>query len=98
MTELAGLVKEALRARGAPVSRLGYFCAPFRPSDGPLADKVIKTYRGGRDGDLLAQLAERHAAYVDLLHWAGVRLPPTTFLILREAGLSATRHRARRAG
>ena len=86
MTELAGLVKEALRARGDPVSRLGYFCAPFRPSDGPLADKVIKTYRGGRDGDLLAQLAERHAAYVDLLHWAGVRLPPTTFLILREAG------------
>ena len=86
MTELSGLVREALRSRGEPVSRLGYFCAPFRPADGPLKDKVIKTYRGGRDPELLEQLARRHTAYVDVLSWAGVRLPETRFLILNEAG------------
>ena len=26
-----------------------YFCAPFRPPSGPLSDRVIKTYRGGRE-------------------------------------------------
>jgi hypothetical protein len=86
MTELSGAVREALRSRGEPVSRLGYFCAPFRPAEGPLKDKVIKTYRGGRDPEVLEQLARRHTAYVDLLTWAGVRLPETRFLILSEAG------------
>ncbi|NKX43175.1 DUF6206 family protein [Roseicyclus persicicus] len=86
MSELSGQVREALRARGEPVSRLGYFCAPFRPPAGPLSDRVIKTYRGGRDPELLEQLARRHAAYVDLLTWAGVRLPETRFLILNTAG------------
>jgi hypothetical protein len=86
MTELAGQVREALQARGDPVSRLGYFCVPFRPADGPLSDKVIKTYRGGRDPELLEQLARRHAAYVDVLAWAGVRMPETRFLLLDEAG------------
>ena len=86
MTELIGQVREALRARGEPVSRLGYFCAPFRPAEGPLADKVIKTYRGGRDIALLEQLGRRHDAYVEALQWAGVRLPHTQFRILNEAG------------
>jgi hypothetical protein len=86
MTELAGQVREALRARGEPVSRLGYFCVPFRPAEGPLTDKVIKTYRGGRDPELLEQLARRHTAYVEMLTWAGVRLPETRFVILNEAG------------
>jgi hypothetical protein len=79
-------VREALRARGEPVSRLGYFCAPFRPPSGPLSDRVIKTYRGGRDPELLEQLARRHDAYADVLRWAGVRLPETRFLLLNEAG------------
>ncbi|PWK57340.1 DUF6206 family protein [Roseicyclus mahoneyensis] len=86
MTDLSGAVREALRARGEPVSRLGYFCVPFRPAEGVLKDKVIKTYRGGRDPEVLEQLARRHTAYVDLLTWAGVRLPETRFLILNEAG------------
>jgi hypothetical protein len=86
MSDLSGPVREALRSRGEPVSRLGYFCAPFRPAEGPLKDKVIKTYRGGRDPELLEQLARRHTAYVDVLRWAGVRLPDTRFLILNEAG------------
>lgn len=86
MSELVGAVKEALRARGEPVSRLGYFCAPFRPETGPLADRVIKTYRGGRDPELLEQLSRRHTAYVECLTWAGVRLPETQFLLLNQAG------------
>ena len=86
MSDLAQDVRAALAARGEPVSRLGYFCLPFRPEGGPLADHVIKTYRGGRDRDLLQELGARHAAYVDMLQWAGVRLPETKFLILEAAG------------
>lgn len=86
MSELVRAVKAALEARGDPISRLGYFCAPFRPGAGPLSDKVIKTYRGGRDPDVLEQLARRHTAYVECLTQAGVRLPETQFLILNEAG------------
>ena len=86
MSDLTEHVRAALRARGEPVSRLGYFCLPFRPEAGPLADRVIKTYRGGRDRDLLQELGARHAAYVEALQGAGVRLPETQFLILEEAG------------
>jgi hypothetical protein len=86
MSDLAQQVREALRARGEPVSRLGYFCLPFRPAGGPLADRVIKTYRGGRDRDLLQELGARHDAYVAALTGAGVRLPKTQFLILDEGG------------
>ncbi|MBF9048023.1 hypothetical protein LSUCC0031_12950 [Rhodobacterales bacterium LSUCC0031] len=86
MSDLAQDVRAALAARGEPVSRLGYFCLPFRPADGPLADRVIKTYRGGRDRDLLQELGARHDAYVAALTGAGVRLPQTEFLILEEAG------------
>ena len=79
MTEYSGAVREALRSRGDPVSKLGYFCAPFRPAEGPLKDKVIKTYRGGRDPELLEQLARRHTAYVgDCLPGSRLwRLPDT---------------------
>ena len=86
MSELAGAVRAALAERGEPVSKLGYFCAPFRPADGPLKDSVIKTYRGGRDPELLELLSRRHDAYVDCLTKAGVRLPKTQFLILHQTG------------
>lgn len=86
MSDLAQDVRAALAARGEPVSRLGYFCLPFRPADGPLADRVIKTYRGGRDRDLLQELGARHDAYVAALTGAGVRLPKTEFLILDQGG------------
>ncbi|MBY6202798.1 hypothetical protein KUV65_15590 [Maritalea mobilis] len=87
MTELVGQVRAALAARKAePASRLGYFCAPFRPAEGPLTDKVIKAYRGGRDPELLELLARRHEAYLDCLTLAGVRVPDTRFLLLNEHG------------
>jgi len=86
MRDLVRAVRDALQDRGDPVSKLGYFCAPFRPPSGPLADKVIKTYRGGRDPEVLEQLHRRHDSYVECLTRAGVRLPETRFLILNEAG------------
>ncbi|MBT8412245.1 MAG: hypothetical protein KJP02_10675 [Octadecabacter sp.] len=86
MSDLVRAVREALVDRGEPVSKLGYFCAPFRPETGPLSDRVIKTYRGGRDPELLEQLHRRHDAYVDCLTRAGVRMPETRFLILNQAG------------
>jgi len=86
MSDLVRAVREALRDRGEPISKLGYFCAPFRPASGPLADCVVKTYRGGRDPELLEQLHRRHDAYVECLTRAGVRLPETRFLILNQAG------------
>jgi hypothetical protein len=79
-------VRDALAERAEPVSRLGYFCAPFRPAHGPLSDRVIKTYRGGRDPEVLSLLAERHDAYAACLRDAGVNLPETQFLVLEEIG------------
>ena len=62
MTDLDAL-RDLIRAdsatRGQPISRLGYFCAPFRPKDGPFADRVIKVYRGLRDPEALDRLAAR---------------------------------------
>ncbi len=84
--ELQDAVRAALADRGEPVSKLGYFCAPFRPESGPLADQVVKTYRGGRDRELLERLGERHDAYLACLLEAGVRVPETQFLLLEEAG------------
>ncbi|MBO6604027.1 MAG: hypothetical protein JJ938_15655 [Roseicyclus sp.] len=85
-SELNRAVRDALADRGDPVSRLGYFCAPFRPRSGPLSDRVIKTYRGGRDPEVLELLARRHDAYAACLRDAGVTLPETQFLLLEEAG------------
>lgn len=86
--------EEALRAaiaadaarRGQPVSRLGFFCAPFRPAEGPLAGHVIKVYRGLRDDAALDRLAAAHADYVAALHQTGVPMPDTAFTLLREGG------------
>jgi hypothetical protein len=86
MSDMVRAVRDALEDRGEPVSKLGYFCAPFRPAAGPLSNHVIKTYRGGRDPELLEQLHRRHDAYVECLTRAGVRLPETKFLILNQAG------------
>lgn len=65
--------------RGQAVSKLGYFCAPFRPAKGPLSDKVIKVYRGQADADALDRLATCHDDYVAALLDAGVPMPETTF-------------------
>ncbi|MFA8387200.1 MAG: DUF6206 family protein [Pelagibaca sp.] len=85
MTDLDAL-KAVIRAdsasRGQTVSKLGYFCAPFRPASGPFADKVIKVYRGLRDEAALDRLAQCHDDYVAALNTAGVALPTTEFHLL----------------
>jgi hypothetical protein len=89
MTDLDAL-RDLIRAdsatRGQPISKLGYFCAPFRPRDGPLSDKVIKVYRGLGDGAALDRLARCHDAYAAALRTAGVTLPETEFLLLEIEG------------
>ena len=85
MTDLDAL-KAVIRAdgaaRGQTVSKLGYFCAPFRPASGPFSDKVIKVYRGLRDQAALDRLAQCHDDYVAALNQAGVALPQTEFHLL----------------
>jgi hypothetical protein len=80
--ELRRLITLDAESRGRTVSRLGYFCAPFRPAEGPLTDKVIKVYQGLRDTRALDRLASAHDAYVEVLHRHGVTLPATHFRLL----------------
>ena len=83
---LRALIRADSATRGQPISRLGYFCAPFRPKDGPFHDKVIKVYRGLRDSAALERLAQCHDDYADALRTAGVPLPETEFLLLEIEG------------
>ncbi|MCC1492829.1 DUF6206 family protein [Cognatishimia sp. F0-27] len=80
---------DALRAlvlsekdRPQPISRLGYFCAPFRPRSGPLSDRVIKIYRSPGDAETLQRLVSCHADYVAALIAAGVALPDTEMQVV----------------
>jgi hypothetical protein len=85
MTDLDALkavIRADSAARGQTVSKLGYFCAPFRPTSGPFSDKVIKVYRGLRDQAALDRLAQCHDDYVAALNQAGVALPQTEFHLL----------------
>ena len=85
MTDLDALkavIRADSAARGQTVSKLGYFCAPFRPASGPFSDKVIKVYRGLRDQAALDRLARCHDDYVTALNQAGVALPQTEFHLL----------------
>ncbi|SEK19494.1 hypothetical protein SAMN05444413_1014 [Roseivivax marinus] len=77
--DLADLIRADGAARGRTISRLGYFCAPFRPESGPYADRVIKVYRALPDRAALDRLAAAHDDYVAALHDAGVPLPETRF-------------------
>ncbi len=76
-------IRAAIRAHQSgdaqPISRLGYFCAPFRPGTGPLSDRVIKLYRGMPDAGQLDRLAQMHDAYVQALRAGGVPMPETAF-------------------
>jgi len=86
MTDLAALAETIRRheaAQGQPISRLGYFCAPFRPADGPFSDRVIKVYRGLGDEAALDRLAKAHDDYVAALLDAGVPMPTTEFHLLQ---------------
>ncbi|MBS0124844.1 DUF6206 family protein [Thetidibacter halocola] len=79
---LRSLIRRDAADRGQTISRLGYFCAPFRPADGPFRDKVIKVYRGLSDGAALDRLARCHDDYVAALLGAGVPMPETKFHLL----------------
>ncbi|MDJ0823434.1 MAG: DUF6206 family protein [Paracoccaceae bacterium] len=79
LTALEALIRADSATRGQPISRLGYFCAPFRPASGPLSDRVIKVYRGLGDTAALDRLAQCHDDYADALRQAGVPLPDTAF-------------------
>lgn len=73
-------------AEGQPISKLGYFTAPFRPASGTLADRVIKVYRGAGSRAATDRLAECHADYVKALLDAGVPMPETEFHLVEIAG------------
>lgn len=75
--DLSRLIRADADARGQTISRLGYFCAPFRPAEGPYADRVIKVYRGLRDTAALDRLLRCHEDYVAALLAAGVPMPRT---------------------
>ncbi|SPF78247.1 DUF6206 family protein [Pseudoprimorskyibacter insulae] len=83
---LRDLLREDSPYRTAPVSRLGYFCAPFRPSGGPLADKIIKIYRGLPDNAALDRLAQCHDDYVAALVKTGVPMPLTEIHLMDMGG------------
>lgn len=86
LTELARLIREDGARRGQAISKLGYFCAPFRPAEGPFSDKVIKVYRALPDAAVMQRLAACHADYVAALEKTGVPVPATEFHLLPEAG------------
>ena len=76
------LVFQKPSARGQALSKLGYFCAPFRPATGPLRDKVIKVYQGQRDRETLQTLVAVHDDYVRFLRKLGVSVPETDIHLL----------------
>ncbi|MFV0360238.1 DUF6206 family protein [Tropicimonas sp.] len=84
--ELLKLIGDGTGQGGEPISKLGYFCAPFRPDAGPFADRVIKVYRGGGHTVALDRLAGAHEAYVAVLRDSGVPLPETEFVLLETGG------------
>jgi hypothetical protein len=84
--ELSKTIIEDRAARGHPISKLGYFCAPFRPQNGPLLDRVIKVYRSLADDAALDRLAHAHTDYVALLKRTNVGLPETEFHLLDLGG------------
>jgi hypothetical protein len=84
---LTAVIRADGASRGQTVSKLGYFCAPFRPASGPFSDKVIKVYRGLKDPAALDRLAQCHDDYVDALTTAGVALPQTEFHLLGMDGV-----------
>ncbi|WP_435311780.1 DUF6206 family protein [Primorskyibacter sedentarius] len=74
---LVALIKAEPSTRGHTISKLGYFCAPFRPASGPLSDKVIKVYRGLPDAAALDRLKQCHDDYFAALRQCGVTIPDT---------------------
>ncbi len=86
LAALETLIRSDSASRGEPISKLGYFCAPFRPANGPFSDKVIKVYRGLADPAALDRLHQCHDDYVQALKGAAVPMPDTQFLLLSMEG------------
>lgn len=85
MTDLAALeslIRKDAADRGQTISRLGYFCAPFRPASGPFSDRVVKVYRGLPDPAALDRLKTCHDDYAAALIAAGVPMPDTEMVLL----------------
>lgn len=72
---LADIIRQ--NADRQAISRLGYFCAPFRAPEGAFAGKVIKVYRGVSDTAALDRLVRCHDDYVAALTRTGVPVPET---------------------
>jgi hypothetical protein len=89
MIELVGHVREALAAHGpaGQSDRMGLFSVPFRPTEGPLADHVLKPYRSGRDLEVLEPLVRRHVFYLECLERAGLAVPETELVLLEDHGV-----------
>lgn len=79
---LTALIHADAASRGQTVLRLGYFCAPFRPAQGPFSDCVIKVYQGLTDPAQAEILRKNHDDYVVALRAGGVPLPQTAFHLL----------------
>lgn len=86
LDQLTQLVTADAKSRGETLSRLGYFCAPFRPASGPMADKVIKVYRSPGSDAALDRLVKCHDDYAAALIKAGVSLPATEMHIVTLGG------------
>ena len=69
------------------LSRLGYFCVPFRPDTGLFRDKVIKVYQAQRNEEILKTLVAAHDDYVNLLRKLGVSVPKTNINLLSHGAM-----------
>lgn len=86
LNALAEVIRADSASRGTTVSKLGYFCAPFRPADGPFSDKVIKVYQAVGNRAVMDRLARCHHDYVEALTRTGVPVPTTAFHLLEMDG------------
>ncbi len=82
---LAEMIGSGETERGKKVSRLGFFCEPYRPPSGIFADTVIKVYRTAAGADL-ERLVRAHDAYIAFLRDSGVQVPETRILLVPVGG------------
>ena len=90
MTELETLRHLVFQQTGTSrqaLSKLGYFCAPFRPDTGPFRDKVIKVYQAQRNEEILQALVTAHDDYVNLLRKLGLSVPGTNINLLSHGAM-----------
>ena len=86
---LAATIRTHLVSDAAPVSKLGFFCAPFRAGPGPFEGRIVKVYQGLRDPDEIARLLRAHDDYVGVLTGNGVPMPETAITTVDMGGPAA---------